>query len=138
EYFRGELENTLKRFVDALSGLPEDHIVVRLTGDNVFPDGSFIDKLLQDFAARDLAYLCCGGEASGLPYGVSAEVTRAGYLRDAHRQAEAEFEREHVTPGVITRFGRSIFAGYADWKMAHYRCTVDTLDDYLRICRLFS
>lgn len=138
DYFRGELENTLKRFVDALDGMSDDHIVVRLTGDNVLPDGFFISELLEDFAVRDLSYLCCGGEASGLPYGVSAEVTRAGYLRDAHRQAETAFECEHVTPGIVTRFGRAFFAGYGDLGMSQYRCTVDTLDDYLRVCRLFT
>jgi len=138
DHYCGELENTLKRFVDALDGLPDDHIIVRLTGDNVFPDGSFIDELLEDFAARDLSYLGCGGEASGLPYGVSVEVTRAGYLREANRQAETAFDREHVTPKVIERFGRALFEGYGSWGMSQYRCTVDTLDDYLRVCRLFS
>lgn len=137
-HYRGELENTLKRFVDALEGLPDDHIIVRLTGDNVFPDGSFIDELLENFAACDLSYLGCGGEASGLPYGVSAEVTRAGYMREAHRQAETAFDREHVTPKVIERFGRTLFEGYGSLGMSQYRCTVDTLDDYLRVCRLFS
>lgn len=138
DYYRGELENTLKRFVDALDGVPDDHIVVRLTGDNVFPDGSFIDELLEGFAARDLAYLGCGGEASGLPYGVSAEVTRAGYLREALGQAETAFDLEHVTPRIIERFGRTLFEGYGSLDMSQYRCTVDTLDDYLRVCRLFS
>lgn len=138
DHYRGELENTLKRFVDALDGLPDNHIVVRLTGDNVFPDGLFIDQLLEDFAARGLSYLCCGGEASGLPYGVSAEVTYAGYLREAHRQAETAFDREHVTPKIIARFGRTFFERYGSLGMSQYRCTVDTLDDYLRVCGLFS
>lgn len=138
DHYRGELENTLKRFVDALDDLPDDHIVVRLTGDNVFPDGSFIDVLLEDFVARDLSYLGCGGETSGLPYGVSAEVTRAGYLREAHGQVGTAFDREHVTPRVIERFGRTLFEGCSSLEMSQYRCTVDTLDDYLRVCRLFS
>lgn len=116
DHYRGELENTLKRFVDALDGLPDNHIVVRLTGDNVFPDGSFIDQLLEDFAARGLSYLCCGGEASGLPYGVSAEVTYAGYLREAHGQAETAFDREHVTPKIIARFGRTFSKVMVLWE----------------------
>lgn len=138
DHFRGDLNNTLKRFVDALDGLPDEQVIVRLTGDNVVPDGSLIDELLEDFIRRDLAYLCCGGNASGLPYGISAEVTRAGYLRDAHKQAETAFEREHVTPKVIARVGRTIFERYGHLAMSQYRCTVDTLDDYLRICRLFK
>lgn len=138
DHYRGDLEDTLKRFVDALDGLPDDHIVVRLTGDNVLPDGSFIDELLEDFVTRDLPYLGCSGEATGLPYGVSAEVTRVGFLREAHLQAETTFDREHVTPRVIERFGRTLFGGYGYLEMSQYRCTVDTLDDYLQLCRLFS
>lgn len=138
DYFRGDLENTIKRFVDALAAVPDEKEVVRLTGDNVVPDGAFIDELLEDFRERNLDYLCCGGEASGLPYGVSAEVTRVGYLRDAHKQAETPFEREHVTPKIIERFGRTLFEHYSHLAMSQYRCTVDTLDEYLRVCRLFA
>lgn len=138
DYFRGDLENTLKRFVDALESVPDEQEVVRLTGDNVVPDGAFIDELLEDFRERNLEYLCCVGEASGLPYGVSAEVTRARHLRDAHRQAETAFDREHVTPKVIERFGRTLFEHYGHVAMSQYRCTVDTLDDYLQLCRLFK
>ncbi|WP_417547459.1 aldo/keto reductase [Marinobacter segnicrescens] len=138
DYFRGELENTLKRFVDAIEGMADDHVIVRLTGDNVFPDGEFIDEMLQDFNQRGLAYLGCGGELSGLPYGVSAEVTRAGCLREAHRETNSRFEREHVTPWIIARYGRCSFERYRSLGMAHYRCTVDTLDDYLSVARLFA
>lgn len=137
DYFRGDLENTLKRFVDALDGVPDDHVVVRLTGDNVFPDGQFIDALLEDFDQGNAAYLCCGGDTSGLPYGVSAEVTRAGYLREAHRQTESAFDREHVTPWIIAKYGRNFFERYHLRGMIQYRCTVDTLDDYLLVSRLF-
>lgn len=138
EYFRGDLVNTLKRFVDALETVPDEQIVIRLTGDNVVPDGAFIDELLEDFIKRDLNYLCCIGESSGLPYGVSAEVTRAGHLRDAYQQAETAFDFEHVTPKIIERFGRTLFEHCRHLAMSQYRCTVDSLDDYLRVCRLFA
>lgn len=137
ECFRGSLMNTLERFVQVLSVAPDEQVVVRLTGDNVLPDGAFIDQLLQDFTGRGLDYLCVAGEASGLPCGVSAEVTRAGHLRDAYRQAESQFDREHVTPKIIERFGRSYFEHYSHLGMSQYRCTVDTLDDFLLMSRLF-
>lgn len=138
DYFRGELDDTLKRFVDAIEGMADDHVIVRLTGDNVFPDGEFIDEMLQDFEQRGLAYLGCGGELSGLPYGVSAEVTRVGCLREAHRETDSRFDREHVTPWIIARYGRAYFERYRPLGMAHYRCTVDTLDDYQSVARLFA
>lgn len=135
--FRGDLENTLKRCVDALQGKPDEQIVVRLTGDNVLPDGGFIDSMIEDFETRNVVYLCCGGESSGLPYGVSAEVTRVGYLREAHRETESVFDREHVTPWIIAKYGRNYFEKYQKLGMGQYRCTVDTLDDYLLLAGLF-
>jgi spore coat polysaccharide biosynthesis protein SpsF len=59
-------------------------------------------------------------------------------LRDAHKKAQTAFDREHVTPKVIERFGRTLFKNYSHLAMSQYRCTVDTLDDYLRVCRLFE
>ncbi|TDR57251.1 spore coat polysaccharide biosynthesis protein SpsF (cytidylyltransferase family) [Halomonas ventosae] len=137
DYFRGDLENTLKRFVDALESEPDDKIVVRLTGDNVFPDGVFIDRMIEYFEHRDVAYLCCSGSESGLPYGVSAEVTRVKYLREAHHETTSKFDREHVTPWIVSKYGQKNFDYYRYFNMAQYRCTVDTLDDYLLVNKLF-
>lgn len=138
EFFRGDLENTLKRFVDALEGEADDQIVVRLTGDNVVPDGTLIDEVLEDFRNRDLKYLCCGGEDSGLPYGVSLEVMFVKDLRRALRESKFPADLEHVTPPIISRYGRASFKRYIGYEMASYRCTIDTLDDYLRVCRMFK
>ena len=138
EYFRGDLEDTLKRFVDALEGMPDEQLVVRLTGDNVVPDGKFIDEMIDDFTKRELSYLSCVGLEAGLPYGVGVEITRVEYLRDAHRHATLLSDREHVTPKVIRRFGKTVFDRYSDLDMSQFRCTVDTLNDYLRLCRLFK
>jgi len=137
-FFRGDLENTLKRFVGALHGMPDDQIVVRLTGDNVLPDGNFIDEMIGAFENQRIAYLGCTGRASGLPYGVSAEITRAGYLREAFRNTELKSDREHVTPWVIRKYGYNIFENYESAKMSQYRCTVDTFDDYFRLSSLFN
>jgi aryl-alcohol dehydrogenase-like predicted oxidoreductase/spore coat polysaccharide biosynthesis protein SpsF (cytidylyltransferase family) len=137
-YFRGDLDNTLKRCVDALQDEPDEQVVVRLTGDNILPDGDFIDSIIEEFDAGNVAYLGCGGESSGLPYGVSAEVTRLGYLREANRKAESIFDCEHVTPWIIAKYGRNHFEKHRKLGMSQYRCTVDTLDDYLSVAGLFA
>ena len=138
EYFRGDLEDTLKRFVDALDGINDDTPVVRLTGDNVFPDGNLIDELLEKFQEHNFPYLCCGGEYSGLPYGVSAEVMFVEQLRDACKKTESNFDREHVTAWIARQYGFNYFENYRLWEMQQWRCTVDTLDDYLLIAKLFE
>lgn len=136
--FRGSLENTLDRVVGALSGYDDNTIVFRLTADNVFPDGVLLDEIEAEFLAKDMAYLCCNGEQSGLPYGMSVEVTRLDYLREAAEGNTNAYDQEHVTPYVIRKFGAVFFRKYKDLKKGHFRCTIDCLDDYLGIQRVFS
>lgn len=135
---RGSLLDPLSRLVGALAGFADDAPVVRLTADNVFPDGKLIDEIEHEFTAGSLEYVATNGEDSGLPYGVSVEITRVGHLREAEANATDPYDREHVTPYVIRKFGHSVFRGYTELRMAHFRCTVDLFEDYLNVCHVFS
>lgn len=136
--FRGSLENTLDRVVNALFGFDDETIVFRLTADNVFPDGVLLDELEAEFLEKGLNYLCCNGEPSGLPYGMSVEVTRLAHLREAARAGGDAHDQEHVTPYVIRKFGRTYFRKYRHLRKGHYRCTIDCLDDYLAVQQVFA
>lgn len=136
--YRGSLENTLQRIVGALDGYGDDTLVFRLTADNVFPDGALLDEMEEEFVRRDLKYLCCNGEKSGLPYGMSAELTRAQYLREAAETTTSQYDQEHVTPYIRRTFGETYFERYRLLSKGHFRCTVDCLDDYLAIQHVFS
>ena len=136
--FRGSLEDTLDRVVSALANYDDQTIVFRLTADNIFPDGNFLDEMEAEFLARGLDYLCSHGEPSGLPYGMSAEVTRLAHLREASLETPVDFDREHVTPYVIRKFGREYFGKYKGLGKSHFRCTIDCLDDYLVAQEIFA
>lgn len=136
--FRGSLENTLERVVGALSAYDDQTIVFRLTADNVFPDGALLDEIEEDFLRGGLDYMCCNGESSGLPYGMSAEVTRLGHLREAVRECSSKEDQEHVTPYIARKFGVIFFERYTSLKKGHFRCTIDCLDDYVCAQQVFS
>lgn len=136
--FRGSLDNTLDRVVSSLAEFDEQTIVFRLTADNLFPDGALLDEIERDFINRNLDYLSCNGEASGLPYGMSAEVTRLCHLREAARECVSAYDQEHVTPYIVRKFGSNFFQNYKNLKKGHFRCTIDCLDDYLGIQKVFS
>ena len=137
---RGEHVDVLARFIRATADLSTDAIVVRLTADNVVPDGSFIERLISMFKNAGSPYLGTGSPVDGLPYGLSAEAFTVAALREADSQATTEHDREHVTPWLARRYGREMFSrrqlGLND--LAHLRCTLDSLDDYLRLCALFD
>jgi spore coat polysaccharide biosynthesis protein SpsF (cytidylyltransferase family)/aryl-alcohol dehydrogenase-like predicted oxidoreductase len=136
--FRGSLENTLDRMVGALTGYDDDTLVFRLTADNVFPDGTLLKEMEEDFLAKGISYLCCNGEQSGLPYGMSAELTRAGHLREANHNVTSQHDREHVTPYIRRAHGTTYFQRYKSLNKGLYRCTVDSLDDYLSVQNVFA
>lgn len=138
KYFRGSLENTLDRVVRALAAYDEQTVVFRLTADNVFPDGALLDELENEFLNTGIEYLCCNGEGSGLPYGMSVEVTRLSNLREAAEKSTCAHDQEHVTPYVIRKYGAVFFEKYKNLKKGHYRCTIDCLDDYISIQKVFS
>jgi len=138
ECFRGSLNDTLARLVASLAELDNSTLVFRLTADNVFPDGKMLDEMEQEFREQELNYLYCNGETCGLPYGVSAELTQLSHLRAAARDARDSFDREHVTPCIIRKYGIRYFTRYKDANAGALRSTVDCLDDYQQIQKVFA
>lgn len=139
QVIRGPLDDVLGRFVLATSDLDENAICVRLTGDNVFPDADFLERLIDRFLKGDRTYLGLGGGQCQLPYGLAAEVFTVGTLREADVAASDPADREHVTPFIKRKYPDSPVSvpGIAgDW--GHLRCTIDTLEDYLRVRRVFG
>src|SRR5450830_62940 len=138
---RGPLSDVLERFVLAVEDLSDDDVVVRLTADNVFPDGGFVETLVQHFCSMNTEYLGTHSPFDGLPYGLSAEVFTVGILRQAAQHAVSSVEREHVTPW-IRRHARSALADHRMMGLSrrydHLRCTLDTLEDYYRLANLFG
>src|SRR5271155_923420 len=55
--FRGALHDVLARFYSATTDSSDDHIVIRLTGDNLVPDGHLVDELTSAFETSGLEFL---------------------------------------------------------------------------------
>ena len=131
-HVRGPLDDVLARFIAATADLNDGDICVRLTADNVFPDGDFVQRLIAAAEGNGDGYAGLAGGSDGLPYGLSGEAMRVGLLRQADRGARDAQDREHVTPWIIRQCGRNTapIPRVDDLDLAGLRCTVDTLDDY--------
>lgn len=132
---RGSETDVLGRIAQAAAGLSDEAIAVRLTADNICPDGSLIEAMVQEFIRQDCKYLrTC---SAVLPYGMSAEVFRISALREAAVNASTAAEREHVTPYIIKKYGDRQFApATRPGPYGHLRCTIDTPEDLRRIMEL--
>jgi spore coat polysaccharide biosynthesis protein SpsF (cytidylyltransferase family)/aryl-alcohol dehydrogenase-like predicted oxidoreductase len=137
---RGPLEDVLARYALAVNELPEDSVVVRLTGDNVLPDGDLVRELVSAFAGSGMEYLSQDWPQSGLPFGLGGEAFTVSTLRRAQAMATSSHDREHVTPWIRRNCRMSMHVPQilrgADF--GHLRCTIDDEEDYQRICRLFT
>lgn len=136
-FFRGDLSDVLGRFVQCLTSFSDDTLVFRLTGDNLFPDGMLLDTMEKEFIERKLEYLGCNGAPSGLPYGVSAEMTHLSSLREASLAARDEYDREHVTPFIKRKYGSAVMQSLKHVDAGAYRATIDIFEDYIDVERAF-
>jgi len=137
---RGPLDDVLARYALAAKDLSEDSLVVRLTGDNVVPDGELARELVADFVGRGVEYVSQECPQSGLPYGVGGEAFTVATLRRAHALATSAHDREHVTPWIRRNCRVRIQAPQSlrGVDFSHLRCTIDDEEDYQRIVRLFE
>ncbi len=133
---RGPLNDVLDRFCKALGNVPDDTPVVRLTADNVVPDGGLIADVLAELQCKEIDYISLGA-GSGLPYGISVESTYAGHLRAANQRAKTSYDREHVTPWIKRNLKTAIYDRYKKCNLEIHRVTVDTLDDLMSLHQIF-
>jgi len=139
-FVRGPLQDVLARFADAVRSLPDDTPIVRLTGDNTFPDGKLVDELVDVFIHSKLDYMDSSSPQNGLPYGLSAEVFRATSLHQANNSAINAYDREHVTPWIQRNCASGLFvpSDIRNLDFSYLRCTIDDKEDYERILRIFE
>jgi len=128
----------LDRFVSATKHLDDAQVIVRLTADNLLPDGRLIDQMIHFFEQEELSYLTSGTKECGLPFGMSIEITRVGLLRESLSKTKDPYDLEHVTPYICRHYGKCGYQALAHFNMTTYRCTIDNLEDYLIVAQLFK
>jgi len=135
-YFRGPEQDVLTRFQLATKDLNSEDCVVRLTGDNLIPDGHLIDEAIQAFESSKVDFLTTTFPSSTSPYGLSLEIFKVKLLHAFEDDMLDESDREHVTPKLYSRVENKLFytPNYMQNKdLKHIRCTIDTFEDYLRM-----
>jgi spore coat polysaccharide biosynthesis protein SpsF len=134
EVVRGDEDDTLARFVKATETLKNSDVVVRLTGDNVLPDGDLIRCLVAEFELSELPYIATYWPYDGLPYGVRIEVFFASELRKINRRKLNSYDREHVTPAIIREHEAVLPKRRRSHRdLSFVRATIDNIDDYSRV-----
>ncbi len=95
DFFRGDLNNVLKRFYDVSQKYKAKNII-RVAADNPLMDSTVIDNLILQFERNDADYCMF---SNGI-YGLSAEVFSFKSLVLAYEKVVDDFDKEHVTPYI--------------------------------------
>lgn len=135
---RGPEADVLERFRRAADFAGAD-VVVRVTSDCPAVPSDLIDAVIAQRHAHALSY-CCNNMPRTFPHGFDVEVFSALALRwQAENSWDAE-SREHVTAALrkSVEGAEHVNVTCDEGDFSHLRWTLDTIDDYVRICRVFE
>jgi spore coat polysaccharide biosynthesis protein SpsF len=126
EYFCGDENDVLSRFVAIQDQAQYDHIV-RLTADNPFIDSKIISQTLDYHIKGNYDYTV----TSKLPLGMNIEIFKGESLLKSADMRLNDSDREHVTLALKRseefQKGALVFSD----KFQNIRVTVDTVQDYM-------
>jgi len=141
--YRGEENDTLKRYFDTATSFNVDP-VVRITGDCPLIDPVIIDELLDVYRIdNDLDYLTNNVSNTGYPRGFDCEVISLQALKKAFEETEPEekYYREHVTSYIANHpdiFNNKVIEPPNALKRPDLRLCVDEIEDFQLIQKIYS
>ncbi|KPA15166.1 spore coat polysaccharide biosynthesis protein SpsF [Candidatus Magnetomorum sp. HK-1] len=133
--FRGHENDVLKRYIDCLN-LFSSKTIVRVTGDNPLTCPKIIEWLISKKIDNKLDYIFC----ENLPYGVGVDIFHSDTLIQLDKKTDLKDEREHINLHILRNLQnfKTAFPKAEDrLDRPDLRMTVDTIDDWININRLF-
>ncbi len=131
--FRGSEHNVLDRYYQCAALFSFCHII-RLTGDNPFPDIEEVDNLITLHLSGGTDY---SNSFASLPIGAGAEIFTFEALEKSWQEGTEPHHLEHVNEYMLEHpeiFSTAILNIVDAKKRPEVRLTVDTEDDYKRAC----
>lgn len=131
--FRGSETNVLERYYFCAKRFCFNHIV-RLTGDNPFPDIDELDRLINLHIDSNADYTYSFGS---LPIGVGAEIFTFEALKKSYMEGREPQHIEHVDEYILENpdlFKIRQLTVSGEKNRPEIRLTVDTEEDYKKAC----
>ncbi len=135
--FCGNEEDVLNRYYEAASRYPSDYIV-RITADDPFKEPAIVDKVIKKLIEENMDFVTNNYPPS-FPEGLDCEAFTFNTLLIMENEATDPFEREHVTQYVYHNPGKFKIGNVSSEKdLSFLRWTIDTLDDYEMVNRIYK
>jgi glutamate-1-semialdehyde 2,1-aminomutase len=135
-FFRGSLNNVLKRYYDAAIFF-NAKIIVRITSDCPFMDSKLLDLMIDKFLGNNYDYLSNTLKPT-YPDGLDIEIFNLKALTKANQYAKNKYDLEHVTPYIkrSNYFKKFNFLSKVD--TSDIRICLDEKEDFEVIKKIFS
>lgn len=139
-YFRGSENDVLARYYGAAKDNNAD-IVVRITSDCPLIDPLVTDDIVNFFKDKKIYDIVTNASSDlserTFPRGLDTEVFSFIALEQAYKQADKQYQREHVTPYIYENSSMIyLYKNIVDYSM--HRWTLDTEEDFLLIKEIYS
>jgi len=133
---RGSEKDVLNRFYKSAKFLEAD-VIVRITGDCPLVDPKLVDECIRGYKKSKVDYFSNIDPAT-YPDGLDVEVMSFQSLKRANREAESDFDREHVTPYIRNSdsFSKSSIQSIED--LSSQRWSVDEPEDLAVVTKIFE
>ena len=139
--FTGSLNNVLERFYLAAESVNLDH-VVRITGDCPCIDPIIIEGIIRRHLKQNADFTTTGALKRTFPIGIDTAVIKMEALEEAYKNANKNYEKEHVTPYIYKshpeKFKILSIEAPEEFADPTLRITVDTPEDYNFICSIYD
>ena len=134
--YRGSENNVLKRYYYAAKSFKAD-VITRVTADDPLKDINVIRSSLLKFIKSKLDYYSNTIKQT-FPIGIDIEHFTFRTLKLAHKLAVTNYEKEHVTAIIKQRPDIFRIKNFTNrYNLTKYRLTVDNIEDFKRIKKIF-
>ena len=133
---QGSENDVLERYLQVAENNQAD-VIVRITGDCPLVDPVLVDKCIEKFMQLDVDY-CSNINPPTYPDGLDVEVIKLSALKKASENTTTNFDKEHVTPYIISSEIFSKFNIENNQDLSNLRLTVDNPEDFEVIENVFE
>ncbi len=134
---RGSEDDVLSRYYDAATRFKAD-VIVRITSDCPLLDPEVSNQIIKQYLESGCDY-CSNALIRSFPRGLDTEVFSFTSLENAFQNAKNKSQREHVTPYINQQPGLFKIVDYVGKDdLSKYRWTLDTIEDYQLLYKLFK
>lgn len=136
--FRGDLDNVAKRIADFLNENPKYNYFIRLNGDSPFLDKGLVGKAIANLQQKkyDLVSNLIDRK---YPYGISVEIVKTERYLSCYEKYTDNKHFEHPTTYFYEYLHEINYKSISmETDYSHLKMTIDTLDDYICLRKLYE